>query len=53
MFWPRKVTSRTPSWASRSTSDRTSAAGRETSRPRVKGTMQYEQTSSHPRMTVT
>ena len=38
----------TPSAATRSTSARISAAGRETSRPRVEGTMQYEQRQLQP-----
>ena len=47
-FCPSSVTSLTPSAASRSTSAAISAAGRETSRPRVEGTMQYEQAQLHP-----
>ena len=39
-FCPRSVTSLTPSAATRSTSATISEAGRETSRPRVEGTMQ-------------
>src|SRR3712207_7630349 len=42
------VTSFTPSAARRSISATSSRAGRETSRPRVEGTMQYEQTQLQP-----
>src|SRR3954468_16683135 len=47
-FWPRRVTSRTPSAASAPTSATSSSSGRETSRPRVEGTMQYEQRQLQP-----
>ncbi len=47
-FWPSSVTSRTPSAARRSTSVTISPAGRDTSRPRVDGTMQYEHAQLHP-----
>src|SRR3954447_8783622 len=47
-FWPRRVTSTTPSAASRSASATSSANGRETSLPRVLGTMQYEQRQLQP-----
>ena len=39
-FWPSSVTSHTPSAASPRTSATSSSSGRETSRPRVEGTMQ-------------
>ena len=39
-FWPSRVTSRTPSAASASISATSSSSGRDTSRPRVDGTMQ-------------
>ena len=48
-----RVTSRTPTAESDATSATTSGKGRETSRPRVRGTMQKEQTLSHPFMAVT
>src|SRR3954468_18099803 len=47
-FWPSSVTSRTPSAASPRTSATSSSSGRETSRPRVEGTMQYEQRQLQP-----
>ncbi len=52
-FWPMRVTSRTPTPASEAHSATTSGKGRDTSRPRVRGTMQKEQTLSHPFMAVT
>ena len=45
---PSSVTSLTPSAATRSTSATISPAGRDTSRPRVEGTMQYEQRQLQP-----
>jgi ribosomal protein L34E len=47
-FCPSSVISRTPSATSRSASARSSPAGRDTSRPRVDGTMQYEQAELQP-----
>ena len=47
-FWPSSVTSRTPSAASRATSATSSSNGRETSAPRVDGTMQYEHAMLQP-----
>ena len=47
-FCPSSVTSVTPSAASRRPSSTSSANGRDTSRPRVDGTMQYEQRQLQP-----
>src|SRR5829696_2859904 len=47
-FWPSSVTSRTPSAARPATSATSSSCGRDNSRPRVDGTMQYEQTMLQP-----
>ena len=47
-FWPRSVSSRTPSPASRPASRTMSSGWRLCSRPRTDGTMQYEQLQLHP-----
>src|SRR5919204_394703 len=52
-FWPRSVTSRTPSRASWVTSARISPGRRLTSRPRTLGTMQKAQTELQPIETCT
>ena len=52
-FWPSSVTSRTPSAASSRTSSTSSSNGRETSRPRVEGTMQYEHFMLQPALICT